>query len=302
MSMPEGSSLQERLIARRTVRAWRRWRQGGTAPAWAGSVPTWLIVERGLGAPQVSSEDGVRLWRLPYSALEGSRDWAALRALGLPLGLLARSRAVYDPSGQLLRLQRTLSQLTPADWAVYRAELTGQAGERLELAEARLRGGNTLAAQLVVLAQVRRTAVEQLYPALLTRLQLWPHMGLRLPHQWRAQAGVAFPRAVHHLDALYGYGGEAEARRVLLASRGFGLTEQEKRARLAIQAGYYDGAVRFLRDEAAERWLADLENWTYLSSARRDKLATLLGAGVSPLGPVALALARELQDDVQAGR
>jgi hypothetical protein len=106
---------------------------------------------------------------------------------------------------------------------------------------------------------------------------------------------------VYRLETLYAFGGDVEARRVLLATRGLGLVEQERRARAAFQAGYYDGAVRYLRDEAARTHRADLHAWTHLSSARRDKLGTLLGVSRAPLGPAALEVAGDLLDAVQDG-
>ena len=80
-----------------------------------------------------------------------------------------------------------------------------------------------------------------------------------------------------------------------------GLTEQERKARAAFQAGYYDGAVRLLRDETARLHRADLGAWNHLSAARREKLGRLLGISRAPLGPAALHLAAELLEAVQRG-
>lgn len=304
----------QRLKAERRVRALAEAGSTGTPSAWAGSTPTLLSFERGLSTldtefPLRETEAGVVRLRFPYESLETWQDWGALQATG-PLSLLAHCRPVYDPSGSLGSLQRTLQALTPPQLADFRAELINQAETRLGGAQQLLvPGSNTAsgtAAQLLVLADVRRLAAECLYPALLSWRHLWaagwPDGGVRLPHLWRAQVGLAFPRAVNHLDQLYGFGGEREARRVLLATRGLNLVQVEKRARLASQVGYFDGAVRFVRDAAAQAWRGDLERWPYLSGARQDKLVTLLGAEISPLGPVAAELCRELIEDVRAGR
>lgn len=302
--------IAQRLRAERRVRALAEAGSVGTPSAWAGSTPTLLSFERGLGSsehevPLRETEAGVLRLRFPYESLEAWQDWEALRVAG-PLGLLAHCRPVYDPGGALGRLQRRLQALTPPQRADFRADLLDQAETRLAAAQRLIGVGSGAAVQLLVLTDVRRLAVECLYPALLSWRHLWaagwPDGGVRLPHLWRAQVGLAFPRAVDHLDQLYGFGGEREARRVLLATRGLNLVQAEKRARLAVQVGYFDGAVRFVRDAAAQVWRGDLERWPYLSSARQDKLVTLLGAEISPLGPVAAELCRELIEDVRAGR
>ena len=292
------------LSAERRVRALAGVGSYGTPQQWAGSLPTLLCFERGLAAAHSERSAGAVLHRFPVELLEEApkheRPW---QVLGDSLNLLAMCRPVYDPGQLLARVQRRLAQLAPAELAAYRAERLAEAERRLELARRSLSVGSGVAAQLLTLIEARRVASTLLYPALLSYLHHWPasESDLRLPHHWRAQAGLAFPKAVYHLDALYGFGGESEARRVLLATRGLNLTEPEKRARIALQAGYYDGAVRFVRDEAARRWLSELERWTSLSGARQEKLGVLLGAGLSPLGPVALQVASELLEDVRLG-
>ncbi len=300
--MDELQAVQDQLIAERKVRALARVGSYGTPLAWEGSRPQLLSFERGLSAVRSEQVGGIERLRAPYEWLEAWQDWDRVQQAPLPLSLLAHSRAVYDPAGGLGRVQQRLEQLTPQQLAAYRARLIAEAEVRLQAAQVRLTQGSGVTAQLLTLSEARRIAVTCLYPALLSHLKLWPAAGLRAPHFWRAQAGLHFPRAVDRLDRLYAFDGEREARRMLLATRGLGLVEQEKRARLAVQAGYYDGAVRFLRDEAAQRWHADLERWSYLSGARREKLGTLLGAQSSPLGPVAAELAHELIAEVRAGK
>ncbi|MEF2278738.1 hypothetical protein V3W47_10550 [Deinococcus sp. YIM 134068] len=294
--------IQSRLVADRKVRAVAQVGSHGTEDAWVGSVPTLVTFERGLLSPQTETRAGVTVERFPYEKLEAWREWDAAREEA-PLARLATSRVVYDPTGYYGRIQRTLWTLSAERLAGHREELLGRAAERLEIARRQYTGpGHSAQEQLLALAEARDVALSLLYPALLTHRHGWPEFEIRLPHAWRAAAGLRFPKAVYRLENLYGFGGEDEARRVLLATRGLGLVEQEKRARAAFQAGYSDGAVRYLRDETARTHRADLERWGYLSSARRDKLGVLIGVTRSPLGPAALAIAGELLADAREGR
>ena len=209
----------------------------------------------------------------------------------------------YDPTGFYGRIQRMLWNLSEGQLAAHRSELLFQAGEALRDTVKSYTGpGHGAQEQLLALTEARDIALKVLYPALLTHLHAWPEFEIRLPHAWRASAGLKFPKAVYHLENLYGFGGETEARRVLLATRGLGLVEEERRARAAFQAGYYDGAVRYLRDEAARTHRHDLERWAFISSARRDRLSTLLGVTRSPLGPAALDIVTALIEDVREGQ
>ena len=299
---PTPERLSERLVADRKVRAVAWSGSYGSELAWSGSIPTLLTFERGLVSPQVEARSGATVHRYPYEQLEAWRDREEARP-NAPLPLLATARVLYDPTGFFGRIQRTLWNLSEAQLAEYRSELLFEAAERHRAAlESYTGAGHGPREQLLALAEARDIAVQQLYPALLTHIERWPEYEIRLPHAWRASAGLRFPKAIYHLDQLYGFGGEAEAKRMLVATRGLGLVEQEKRARAAVQAGYYDGAVRYLRDETAQVARADLERWAYLSSVRRDKLGVLLGVTRSPLGPGALELVRELLEDVREGR
>jgi len=298
----DSEKIQDRLVADRKVRAVAQAGSHGTEEAWAGSQPTLVTFERGLLSAQTELRTGVTVHRYPFEKLEAWRDWGAAREEA-PIALLATSRVVYDPTGNYGRIQRTLWNLNAERLAAHREDLLHQAQERLDAARRGYTGpGHGAQEQLLALAEARDVAAGLLFPALLTHIHGWPEYEIRLPHSWRAAAGLRFPKAVYRLDGLYGFGGDAEARRVLLATRGLGLVEQEKRARAAFQAGYYDGTVRYLRDETARIHRTDLERWTYLSSARRDKLGTLMGVTLSPLGPAALALAGELLTDAREGR
>lgn len=294
--------IQEQLTGERKVRALAEAGSFGTPLAWAGSQPTLLVFERGLKARSSAAESGVRMLRVPYEWLETWPESGEWHAEPLFLGQLSRSRPVYDPAGGLARVRRALSSPTQEQLSGYRDGLLNEASKRLSAVQAILPLGSGVSAQVLALAEARSIALTCLYPALLSHLALWPTSGVRVPHFWRAQAGLRFPRGIDRFEQLYAFGGEREARRVLLATRGLNLVEPEKRARLALQAGYYDGAVRFLRDEAAQRWRAELENWTYLSGPRREKLSLLLGVGSSPLGPVAAEQIEQLIADVRVGR
>lgn len=297
MTDTDFEKVQSRLIADRKVRALAQAGSYGSDDAWAGSQPTLVTFERSLEVAQADQRSGVLVQRFPYEALERWREWEMARAEA-PLSLLATSRVIYDPTSNYSKIQRTLWNLSPEKLAEYRQHLLQHAAERLE---ALAQQQPTLAEQLGTLVQVRLLAVEALYPALLTHLHRWPEFEIRLPHAWRAVAGLPFPKAIYTLDALYGFGGEAEARRVLSATRGMKLTESEKRARAAFLHGYYDGAVRLLRDDAAHVHAADLGKWVHLSSARQDKLSVLLGLERSPLGPAALAMGHDLLRQVRDG-
>lgn len=294
--------ISDRLVADRKVRAVAQAGSFGTEFAWSGSRPLFVTFERGLSSPQVETRGGVTIERFPYDRLEAWRDWETARQEA-PLALLATSRIAYDPTGFYGRIQRTLWNLSASQLAAQRSDLLFQAEELLRSSVAAYTGvGHGVQEQLLALADARDIALRLLYPALLTHLHAWPEFEIRLPHAWRAVAGLRFPKAVYRLENLYGFGGEAEARRVLLATRGLGLLEQERLARSAFQAGYYDGAVRYLRDESARLHRRDLERWSFLSSARRDKLGTLLGVTRSPLGPAALDLVHTLLEDVREGQ
>lgn len=293
--------ISERLIADRKVRAVAQAGSYGTEFAWAGSQPTFVTFERDLLSPRSETRAGVTLERFPFQKLEAWRDWNIARHEA-PLALLATSRVVYDPTGGYGRIQRTLWNLSESQRAAHRAELLNLAAERLVAARETQTGpGSGAAQQLLALADSRDIALTLLYPALLTHLHQWPEFEIRLPHAWRASAGLRYPKATHRLERLYAFGGEDEARRVLLATRGLGLVEQERRARAAFQAGYYDGAVRYLRDETARTHRHDLQNWLHLSSGRQEKLGTLMGATRAPLGPAALSVVQELLEAVREG-
>lgn len=297
----EPEKILDRLVHERKVRAIAWAGSYGTENAWEGSVPTLVTFERGLLSPHSETRANLTLERFPYEQLEAWRDWE-LAGKEAPLALLATSRVAYDPTGYYARIQKTLWNLSEEKLAAYRSDLLNGAQGAIEDARKNLaRPGHAVAEQLRCLVSAREIALNLLYPALLTHLHAWPEFEVRLPHAWRAVAGLKFPRAIYRLDLLYGFGGEDEARRVLLATRGLGLLQQEKRARAAFAHGYYDGAVRLLRDETARTHAPDLQNWAHLSAVKRERLSTLLGLERSPLGPSALQAAERLLEACRDG-
>lgn len=230
------------------------------------------------------------------------------------LGQLATGRALYDPAKLYGRMQRRLQHWSPEQWQSYRKYLLQQARSRQsELLESCENVGGRFSSSsassvfvapstfpILALVKSRQIAVNWLYPALLSfanvagvtsvagQVHMWPTFEWRLPHVWRMQLGLSFPKIIAGFERLYAFDHEAEAKRVLQASRGMGLLATEQQARLAIQAGYYDGAVRYLRDRSAQTHLSDIENWACLGDRRREKLSTLLGVTRAPLGAAAL--------------
>ena len=292
--------MAEKLIADRRMRAVAAAGSFDTEQSWAGSVPTFLVFERGVLSLQDDLRSGVRVIRFPYEKLEDWRDWDAARTEA-PLGRLASSRVLYDPTGNFARIQRQLWALSEERRADWREETLRSVAEELGRVKASFRGGAGPAEQIAALGEARIWASAQLYPALLTHAGLWTQSDLRLPHAWRAAAGLPFPRAVYWLEQLYGFGGREEARAALLATRGLKMLPQEKLAHTAFDAGYYDGAVRFLRDQTYALHRADIARWPHLSGVRQTKLSTLLGITRSPLGPAALKVVEELITAVREG-
>lgn len=293
--------MAEKLISDRRVRAVAAAGSFDTDDAWSGSIPTFVAFERGVSSVQDDTRTSIRVIRFPYEQLERWREWDEIRSEA-PLGLLATSRALYDPTGYFARIQRQLWNLSDERRADWREETLRSVSEELTAAKQSFRaGGAGPAEQITALGEARRWATEQLYPALLTHAGLWPEFELRLPHAWRAAAGLKFPKSVYLLEQLYGFGGRDEARAALLATRGLKMMTQEKQARAAAEAGYYDGTVRFLRDETYLHHREDIARWPHLSGMRQNKLSVLLGITRSPLGPAALKVAEELIGAVREG-
>lgn len=271
-------------------------------PAWAGSQRVLLVFERRAAAVSTPIHAATSALTLPFEALEEALEalrqgqaaletWLGLSArLGLPPAWLEGLEPLYDPAHALQRLGRVAAPRE--QWQHYQGQLVEQG--RQQLAARRLRGE---AAPLQGLLLARRVALEYAYPALAAAQAGWPKAGVRLTHHWRTDFSLGAPRALSLLESLYGFGGEDEARRVLAALRGLGMLPQERLARLAVQRGYFDGATRFVRDEASGHHAADLGRWGQLSPSRRERLGVLLGLERSPLGAAALEVAAKLLDE-----
>lgn len=273
-----------------------------TPTAWSGSIPSLLIFEKERDQHLYELQHDLNLLYLPFKQLEEWQDWNIAQQPATPLGILATGRIIYDPTNKLQTVQDMLAQLSQEQLQKYRQELLAFAEKRLQKAiRAHTGPGHGAQDQLFALITARDIAVTQLYPALLTYLHLWPLHEIRLPYSWRATVGLYYPKAIYQLEHLYGFGNQAEARHVLLATRGLDMVEEERRARNAHQAGYFDGAVRYLRDVTAQKHYNDLKRWTHISSGRREKLSVLLGITRSPLGPAALEAVQELIKNVREG-
>ncbi len=270
------------------------------APHWAGSREVVLVFERRAQTALVAGT-----LTLPFEALEGALAAAgegpgALEPLnrlaagyGLPSGWWLNVDVLYDPGRVLERLIRL--NFTAAEWQRYSQNLGHSAQQQLH--QRAVRSGD---APLQGLLLARRVALHGAYPALsaVATVRRWPHQGVRLTHHWRADFALIAPRALSLLERLYGFGGEHEARALLLALRGMGMLPVEREARLAVQAGYYDGAARLIRDETARHHAADLGRWLHLAPARRERLSILLGLERSSLGTSALEIASDLLSEV----
>lgn len=274
----------------------------GTPVAWSGSIPSLMVFEKDRSKHLYDLQHDLNLLRFPFKQLEDWQDWENAKHPKTPLAILSTSRIIHDPTQKLQQVQEMLAALSTEQLTKYREDLLSFAEKRLQKAiRAHTGPGHGAQDQLLALITARDIAVTQLYPALLTYLHLWPLHEIRLPYSWRATVGLYYPKAIYQLEHLYGFGNQAEARHVLLATRGLDMVEEERRARNAHQAGYFDGAVRYLRDVTAMKHQEDLKRWTHISSGRREKLSVLLGITRSPLGPAALETVQSLIKHVRIG-
>ncbi len=228
------------------------------------------------------------LCRFSYTQLEAWKNWD-IASIEAPLHLLGNMTVLYDPTGFLLRIQKMLQDLGPPQLHSYQKHMLHGARVRLQQAQAQLQHpGHQLEQQIESLVLARGLLRNHLYPALFSQYKIWFESRLHFPESLRQIGAISQPKAVYQLEGLYGFGGESEARRLVQATRGLGMTGVEKAANRALERGYYDGVVMFIRDQTAQARAEDIGNWRYLSHARQQRLSLLLGLERCPLGAVAL--------------
>jgi hypothetical protein len=228
------------------------------------------------------------LSRFSYAQLEGWQDWNTAQ-LEAPLHLLSNMTVLYDPTGYLGRIQKMLSTLEPHQIHSYQKRLLDQARARLTQAQNQLlKPGHQLEQHIEALLLARALLRNHLYPALFAQRRQWFESRLHFPETLRQIGAIVQPKAVYHLDTLYGFGGELEAKKLIQATRGLNLTGVEKAANRALERGYYDGVVMMIRDASAKARAEDIPMWRHLSHSKQARLSLLWGLERCPLGAVAL--------------
>jgi hypothetical protein len=249
--------------------------------------PTLLSFEReNIQKPEILPPSGFS--RFSYAQLEAWKTWETAQ-LEAPLHLLGNMTVLYDPTGFLVRIQKMLQDLEPTQLYPYQKRVLSSARVRLQQAQKqRSQPGHQLEQQIESLVLARGLLRNHLYPALFSRHKIWFESRLHFPESLRQIGAISQPKAVYQLEGLYGFGGESLAKKLIQATRGLSMTGVEKAANRALERGYYDGVVMFLRDHAAQARAEDIGNWRHLSHARQQRLTLLLGLEHCPLGVVAL--------------
>ena len=261
--------------------------------------PRLLSFERRIDTSTEEETPDLCVVRYPFEALERWREWDALEREA-PLHWVSRLEPLYDPADGLKRVARVFSSLEPKILKKHARNQLEGAKKQLEDWKRRMdRPDHRSSEQILALVRARTLLRTHLFPALLSRKGVWFESKWGYPELLRDLALLEAPRAVYALDHLYGFSGEDEAKRLIPATRGLGLSGAEREAKRALEGAYFDGAVMFLRDETAKRRAEDLSNWTHLSDSRRERLSLLLGLERSPLGLVALAAAESVLLEVE---
>jgi|GEM_PF-1470738 len=261
--------------------------------------PQLLSFERRLDAPLEEETPELCILRFPFESLERWRDWDALEREA-PLHLMFRLEPLYDPAEGLKRVAKVFGALEPKTLRKHASLQLKAARRQLEDWQKRAsRPDHRSSEQILALVRARTLLRTHLYPALLSRRGVWFGSQWGYPELLRDLALLEAPRAVYALDELYGFDGEAEARKLIPATRGLGLSGAEREAKRALEGAYFDGAVMFLRDETAKRRAEDLSGWTHLSPSRQERLSVLLGLERAPLGLVALATVERVLLEVE---
>jgi len=261
--------------------------------------PKLLLFERRLDAPLEEETSELCVLRFPFETLERWRDWDALERKA-PLHLMFRFEPLYDPADGLKRVAKVFSSLEPKTLKKHALDKLEAAKRQLEDWKKRAnRPDHRSSEQILALVRARTLLRTHLYPALLARRGVWFESQWGYPELLRDLALLEAPRAVYALDELYGFGGEEEAKKLIPATRGLGLSGAEREAKKALEGAYFDGAVMFLRDETAKRRAEDLSGWTHLTPSRQERLSLLLGLERAPLGLVALATVERVLLEVE---
>ncbi|GGJ40364.1 hypothetical protein [Deinococcus roseus] len=259
------------LVERRSVRAVAQVGSAGTPLAWAGSLPQLLVVDRKVQTPTREMQDGMVLHLFPYAALEEGQ---------LPVALLAEARIVYDPTRLLTRQASHLPAADPK---------TLQKSARALLDRIQLNRQPDFIQALFVARQV---FLENVLPMHLSPAQHFVS-DCRFPEYLQNRLSLTQPRVLSALNELFALRHPEEASLLLAATRGLSLTQQEKRARIANEAGFAQGSIFYLRQESTRIHQEALKQWAHLPAPRRERLSQLWGLERSPLGWVAVNLVRE---------
>ncbi|GEM45400.1 hypothetical protein [Deinococcus cellulosilyticus] len=259
-------------IERRSVRAVARVGSYDGPHPWAGSIPQLLVVDRKVSEATRELRGGVVFHLFPYDVLELG---------GFPTGLLAEARIEYDPTRLLHRQQNSMA--------------TMDAGLLKEQAQKILKDLplNRQADLIHALLVSREVFLSHVVPLHMPPEQMFLSE-CRYPEYLQNRLSLSSPRILGALDELFALRHPEEAPALLAATRGLSLTQQEKRARIAVEAGFRQGSIFYLRQESVKVHREALKQWTHLPATRRERLSQLWGLEHAPLGWVAVNLVREL--------
>lgn len=265
------NTLLKELTERRSVRAIAKVGSFGTPLQWAGSLPQLLVVDRKVQSPAQEIKNGVVLHQFPYEALEQG---------SFPTGLLAEARMEYDPTRLLTKQQKNLP--TPDH-----KQLVKKGQERLKKIHL-----NKQADFIEALLVSREVFLDHVIPQVLPPEQMFCS-DLRFPEHLQNRLSLSAPQVLSALEELFALRHPEEAPGLLAATRGLSLTQQEKRARAAVESGYLRGSMFYLRQQSTRIHREALKQWNHLPAARIERLNQLWGLERSPLGWVAVHLVQE---------
>lgn len=259
-------------MERRSVRAVARVGSFDGPHPWAGSIPQLLVVDRKVTEPTRELRNGVVFHQFPYEVLEIG---------GFPVGLLAEARIDYDPTRMLHRQKHSMATMD--------ARLLKEQAFKI-LKDLPLNRQPDLIQALMV---AREVFLSHVVPLHMAPEQMFISE-CRYPEHLQNRLSLSAPRILGALDELFALRHPEEAPGLLAATRGLSLTQQEKRARVAVEAGFRQGSIFYLRQESTRVHREALKQWSHLPAARRERLSQLWGLEHAPLGWVAVNLVRDL--------